>query len=195
MTYLKRLTSLVMLGFAFACVVPPGNAVQNAPAKYMKTPTGYLMVLRHGDNVLQNLEQLAQAENIPSASFVGIGFMSEATFGFYDFGRKQFDPKTFRNVEMANNDRLHCLERRKAVDSRAWRGDGRHLQRRRRPRPGADGRNRILRDHHHRTSCTAGTFCRSGDSGQRPWITATMTGADHVHSYPKRRSACHDPAF
>ena len=102
MTYLKRLTSLVMLGFALACVVPAGNAAQSIPAKYMKTPTGYLMVLRHGDNVLQNLEQLAQAENIPSASFVGIGFMSEATFGFYDFGRKQFDPKTFRNVEMAN---------------------------------------------------------------------------------------------
>lgn len=75
---------------------------QELKGKYMKTPTGYLMVLRRGDNVLQNLEQLAQAEKIPSASFAGIGFMSEATFGFYDFNRKQFDPKTFRNVEMAN---------------------------------------------------------------------------------------------
>ena len=79
-----------------------GAAAQDLKGKYMKTPTGYLMVLRRGDNVLQSLEQLAQKEKIPSASFAGIGFMSEATFGFYDFARKQFDPKTFRNVEMAN---------------------------------------------------------------------------------------------
>jgi predicted DNA-binding protein with PD1-like motif len=74
----------------------------NLNGKYIKTPTGYLMVLRHGDNVIAHLEQLAIAEKVPSASFVGIGFMGEATFGFYDFGRNQFDPKTFRNVEMAN---------------------------------------------------------------------------------------------
>jgi hypothetical protein len=70
--------------------------------KYVRTPTGYLMVLRHGDNVIAHLERLAVLEKIPSASFVGIGFMREATFGFYDFARKQFDPRTFRNVELAN---------------------------------------------------------------------------------------------
>lgn len=102
MKTLTRLVSLVALGLALTCSVTQGAAAQDLKGKYMKTPTGYLMVLRHGDNVLQNLEQLAQAEKIPSASFVGIGFMSEATFGFYDFARKQFDPKTFRNVEMAN---------------------------------------------------------------------------------------------
>ena len=70
--------------------------------KYVKTPTGYLMVLRHGDDVLKHLERLAVVENIPSASFMGIGFMQDATFGFYDFTRKVFDPHTFHNVEMAN---------------------------------------------------------------------------------------------
>lgn len=78
------------------------STVQPLASKYMKTSTGYLMVLRHGDNVLQSLEQLASAEHIPSASFVGFGFMSKANFGFYDFDRKQFVPRTFRNVEMAN---------------------------------------------------------------------------------------------
>ena len=92
-----------LIAAALGLCIGGGNAsAQELKGKYMKTPTGYLMVLRHGDNVLQNLEQLAQAEKIPSASFAGIGFMSEATFGFYDFERKQFDPKTFRNVEMAN---------------------------------------------------------------------------------------------
>jgi predicted DNA-binding protein with PD1-like motif len=80
-----------------------GSAVaQDLKGKVVKTPTGYLMVLRNGDNVIAHLEKLAVSEKIPSASFVGIGFMREATFGFYDFGRKEFDPKTFRDVEMAN---------------------------------------------------------------------------------------------
>lgn len=102
MTFLARMASLVTLGLTLSCMGTQSAAAQELKGKYMKTPTGYLMVLRHGDNVLQNLEQLARDEHIPSASFVGIGFMSEATFGFYDFGRKQFDPKTYRNVEMAN---------------------------------------------------------------------------------------------
>lgn len=31
-----------------------------------------------------------------------MGFLSEVTFGFYDFGRKAFDPKTFHKVELAS---------------------------------------------------------------------------------------------
>lgn len=102
MNHFKRLAApaLLLLGLSLSCLAADSASAPHA--KYIKTPTGYLMVLRHGDNVLQNLEQMAQAENIPSASFVGIGFMSEATFGFYDFARKRFNPKTFTNVEMAN---------------------------------------------------------------------------------------------
>jgi len=102
MNIIKRLTSVVVLGLTLSAPAAHSAATQDLKGKVMKTPTGYLVVLRHGDNVLQSLEQLAQTEKIPSASFTGIGFMSEATFGFYDFNRKQFDPKTFRNVEMAN---------------------------------------------------------------------------------------------
>ena len=60
------------------------------------------MVLRRGDNVIAALEDLAAREKIPSASLAGIGFLSEVTFGFYDFGKKAFDPKTVRDVEMAS---------------------------------------------------------------------------------------------
>ncbi len=93
---------------ALALLALAAGALHTAPAhaqglqgKYIKTPTGYLMVLRNGDKVIAHLQRLAVVENIPSASFVGIGFMREATFGFYDFARKEFDPKTFDNVEMA----------------------------------------------------------------------------------------------
>lgn len=77
-------------------------AQQKSECRYTKTPTGFLMVLRQGDNVLEHIENLAKTENIPSASFSGIGFASEVTFGFYDFNAKKFNPKTFKKVEMGS---------------------------------------------------------------------------------------------
>ncbi|SMP28684.1 hypothetical protein SAMN06264346_11111 [Chryseobacterium profundimaris] len=77
-------------------------AQQKDPCRYIKTPSGYMMVLRQGDDVLAHIENLAKAENIPSASFTGIGFAAEVTFGFYDFEAKKFNPKTFKKVEMGS---------------------------------------------------------------------------------------------
>ncbi|KMQ69129.1 hypothetical protein ACM39_03180 [Chryseobacterium sp. FH2] len=78
------------------------SAQQKEICRYIKTPTGYLMVLRQGDDVIANIENLAKTENIPSASFTGIGFASDITFGFYDFNTKKFNPKTFYKVEMGS---------------------------------------------------------------------------------------------
>jgi len=78
------------------------TAQQKDNCRYIKTPTGYLMVLRQGDDVIANIENLAKSEKIPSASFTGIGFASDVTFGFYDFNAKNFDPKTFNKVEMGS---------------------------------------------------------------------------------------------
>ncbi len=78
------------------------SAQQKQPCRYIKTPSGYLMVLRQGDDVLSHLEDLAKRENIPSASFTGIGFAADVTFGFYDFDVKKFNPKTFTKVEMGS---------------------------------------------------------------------------------------------
>lgn len=75
---------------------------QDLTGKVTRTPTGYLMVLRNGDDVIAHIERLAVVEQIQSASIFGIGFMREATFGFYDFSKKVFNPKTFKDVEMAN---------------------------------------------------------------------------------------------
>lgn len=79
----------------------PSAAHGEEPARYTKTPTGYMMVLRQGDDVLQSLERLVEAERIPSASITGIGFLKDVTFGFYDFAKKDFQPKEFHDVEMA----------------------------------------------------------------------------------------------
>lgn len=70
--------------------------------RYNKTQTGYIMVLREGDHVIAEIEKLASLEKIPFASFSGIGFAGEVTFGFYDFNKKKFNPKTFKRVEMGN---------------------------------------------------------------------------------------------
>lgn len=69
--------------------------------RYTKVPAGYLMVLRQGDNILKELEVLAIKENIPSANFTGMGFVS-MTFGFFDFNTKKYDPKEFNDVELAS---------------------------------------------------------------------------------------------
>lgn len=78
------------------------EAVGEHGPRSIRTPTGHLMVLRQGADVLAELADLAEREAIPSASFVGMGFLSEVTFGFYDFGKKAFDPETFHNVELAS---------------------------------------------------------------------------------------------
>ena len=78
-------------------------STQGSPRKrYIKTKTGFLMVLRHRDDVLGCLAQLAETEQLASASFVGMGFVHRATFGFYDFVKKAFDPKTFHDAELAS---------------------------------------------------------------------------------------------
>lgn len=99
-TYAAKVAFLATASItAYLASVPA--AVAREAARYVKTPTGYLMVLRRGDDVIANLEKLAETEKLPSASFTGIGFFSDVTFGFYDFGKKEFAPKTFHDVEVA----------------------------------------------------------------------------------------------
>lgn len=70
--------------------------------RYTKVPVGYLMVLRQGDNIFEEIETMAQIENIPSANFTGMGFVN-MTFGFFDFKKKEYDPKQeFKDVELAS---------------------------------------------------------------------------------------------
>ncbi|MNQ38715.1 hypothetical protein D3C85_523070 [compost metagenome] len=76
--------------------------VSNSQCRYSKTAEGFLMVLREGDNVISSIENLVKEQQIPSGNFTGIGFAGEVTFGFFDFSRKKFNPKTFNKVEMGS---------------------------------------------------------------------------------------------
>ncbi|CAG5068164.1 hypothetical protein DYBT9623_00893 [Dyadobacter sp. CECT 9623] len=69
--------------------------------KYVKVPAGFVMVLRQGDNVFKEIENMATKEQIPSANFTGMGFVS-AKFGFFNFKTKEYDPKNFKDVELAS---------------------------------------------------------------------------------------------
>ncbi|BBQ00864.1 hypothetical protein BSFA1_59920 [Burkholderia sp. SFA1] len=121
-TYLRRHffknIAALSAGALAASVIPSGVAAQTqTPAeceagvisaggpdvqrRYIRTPTGYFMVLRMGDNVFEHLTKFALAENIPAASVTGIGF-GHPTFGFWNAAKKDFDAKTFRNVEMGS---------------------------------------------------------------------------------------------
>lgn len=74
---------------------------QDTTKRYIKTPTGFFMVLRQGDDVLAQLENFALRENIPSASYSGMGFVN-AKFGFFNFKTKEYKPKEFEGVELAS---------------------------------------------------------------------------------------------
>lgn len=82
-----------------AGVIAAGGA--DVQRRYIKTPTGYFMVLRMGDNVFEELTKFANAENVPSASLTALGF-GHPTFGFWNASKKAFDSKDFHNVEMAS---------------------------------------------------------------------------------------------
>ncbi len=69
--------------------------------RYSKVPAGYLMVLRQGDDVFAQLEMLTTKEKIPSATLSGMGFV-DAKFGYFNRKTKQYDPKEFKDVELAS---------------------------------------------------------------------------------------------
>jgi len=69
--------------------------------RYIKVPSGYLMVLRQGDDILKKIEEFAISEKIPSANFTAMGFVN-VQFGFFDAATKKYIPKDFKNVEMAS---------------------------------------------------------------------------------------------
>lgn len=80
---------------------PRSMSAPAAAPNYTRTPTGFLMVLLPGANVLHELEQLAVRENIPGASLTGLGF-GHPTFGFWNAQTRQYAPKSFRDLEMAS---------------------------------------------------------------------------------------------
>jgi predicted DNA-binding protein with PD1-like motif len=70
--------------------------------RYIPTPSGFLMVLRQGDDAVARLTALAEAEAIPAASLSGFGFAGSVTFGFFDFATAQYRPREWRDVEIAS---------------------------------------------------------------------------------------------
>jgi predicted DNA-binding protein with PD1-like motif len=70
------------------------------PAKWMRTPAGYLMVLTQGDDLFAELSRLMVEADIPSASLNGFGFAGEVIFGFFDFEKKAYRPARFHQREM-----------------------------------------------------------------------------------------------
>ncbi|WP_394776460.1 PPC domain-containing DNA-binding protein [Flavobacterium sp.] len=101
---MKLLNTNIILTLLFTGASSLMHAQQNDVSKcrYAKTSAGYLMVLREGDDVLALIENLAQQEKVPSATFTGIGFASEVTFGFFDNKEKKYNPKKFEKVEMGS---------------------------------------------------------------------------------------------
>lgn len=100
--YFPLIKIIVTVVFCFAVSVLTAQQNTNSQCRYTKTAHGFLMVLRQGDDVLASIENLVKEQQIAAGNFTGIGFAQEATFGFFDFNQKKFNPKTFNKVEMGN---------------------------------------------------------------------------------------------
>lgn len=94
---LKYVISLSLLMMCTSVFAQNEKAVK----RYVKVKSGYMMVLRQGDNIMEELEKFTIAEKILAASFTGMGFVN-VTFGFFDSKAKRFDPREFKDVELAS---------------------------------------------------------------------------------------------
>jgi len=68
--------------------------------RVIPVPGGFLMVLRQGDDLFEHLNRLMSEADIPSASVRGFGFAGSIRFGFFDFGRRDYDPRDFTDMEV-----------------------------------------------------------------------------------------------
>jgi len=87
-------TSLIQFAFAQTKTNPQMK-------RYVKVPAGYLMVLRQGDDILNELTHFAKQEKVLAANFTGMGFV-RMKFGFFNFETKEYDPKEFNGVELSS---------------------------------------------------------------------------------------------
>lgn len=92
---------LIVTLIALVGVTLNAQSSSDTSKRYTKVTSGYLMVLKQGDDILKRLEEFTIAENIPSANFTGMGFVN-VQFGFFDAKSKKFIPKDFNDVEMAS---------------------------------------------------------------------------------------------
>jgi predicted DNA-binding protein with PD1-like motif len=93
--------AFLTLAILIACCSTAIAQSNDTTKRYIKVPAGYLMVLRQGDDVFSQIEKMAMAENVPAATFTGMGFVN-ATFGFFSFKTKEYAPKQFKDMELAS---------------------------------------------------------------------------------------------
>lgn len=98
----KTMRKFISLCFFIMNVVVTGAQQVADSSRYIKVKAGYLVVLRQGDSVFQQIEKIAIKEKIPSANFTGMGFVSHIKFGFFNKATKEFDPKEFYEMELAS---------------------------------------------------------------------------------------------
>ncbi len=93
---------VILATFAATALMPCiAHSAESMPS-FIRTESGFLMVLKQGDDVLESLRQLAKRERIHGASFTGMGYARTATFGVYDFKTESYLPRTFDSVSVAS---------------------------------------------------------------------------------------------
>jgi len=63
--------------------------------KFRPIEDGYLVLLEKGENVLETLKKFVKEQKIPGGMISGVGAVTDATLGIFDYQKKEFVTKTF----------------------------------------------------------------------------------------------------
>jgi uncharacterized protein len=98
---MKNISMILFLTLITNTSITAQSGNRDTINRYIKVPAGYLMVLRQGDDLFKQIERMALAEKIPSATFTGMGFVN-IKFGFFNFDTKEYLPEEFNDMELAS---------------------------------------------------------------------------------------------
>jgi predicted DNA-binding protein with PD1-like motif len=61
----------------------------------MQTPSGYLVRLDRGEEVVESLSRFAREQGLPGGAMTGIGAVKNTTIGFFDLEQKEYNKREF----------------------------------------------------------------------------------------------------
>jgi predicted DNA-binding protein with PD1-like motif len=64
---------------------------------FRKIPSGYLVRLEKGEEVIESLSSLAEMEKIPGGFLYGLGAVKDVTLGYFDVANKKYVKKDFND--------------------------------------------------------------------------------------------------
>lgn len=85
----------MMIKILLFLLLPMTGVAQSPEPQYRKTSTGFVVVLKPGQKIMESLKTIQVKEKIQSASFIGLGSVQNVEMSFFDRKKKTYDKKKF----------------------------------------------------------------------------------------------------